>query len=99
MLFVEQYPFSVISLATDGTRFPEQVIVGKESITLVLRSQSCGKNFDSNVSAKFFKASLNLFILILKASQVSSNGNQERRWSLAYSCICFIFNRCSTFIA
>ncbi len=28
MLFVEQYPLSVISLATDGMRFPEQVIMG-----------------------------------------------------------------------
>jgi hypothetical protein len=68
MLFVEQYPLSVISLATDGMRFPEQVIIGKESIKLVLKSQSGGQYPDSNTSARFLKASLSRFILITNAS-------------------------------
>jgi hypothetical protein len=68
MLFVEKYPLSVISLATDGIRFPEQVIMGRESIKLVLRSQSSGHYPDSNTSARFLNASLSRFILIINAS-------------------------------
>jgi hypothetical protein len=51
-----------------GMRFPEQVIMGKESIRLVLILQSFGKYSDNSASAKFLKASLRRFILIRKAS-------------------------------
>ena len=68
MLLDEQYPLSVISLATEGLRFPEQVIIGKESITLVFRSQPGGQFSESNISDKILKASLRRFILPLKAS-------------------------------
>jgi hypothetical protein len=40
----------------------------KESITLVLKSQSCGQYPDSNTYARFLNASLSRFILIINAS-------------------------------
>jgi len=68
MLLDEQYPLSVIFLATEGLRFSEQVIIGMESITLVFRSRSGGQFSESSISDKILKASLSRFILTLKAS-------------------------------
>ena len=68
MLLDEQYPLSVIFLATEGLRFSEQVIIGMESITLVFRSRSGGQFSESSISDKILKDSLSRFILTLKAS-------------------------------
>lgn len=79
MLLVEQYTLSVISFATDGVRFPEQVIMGKKSITPVFISQFWRQDPDNSTSDKFLKATLSRFILILKASWEGNRVNQERR--------------------
>tara|TARA_B110000879_G_C10863108_1_gene389983 strand:+ start:301 stop:477 length:177 start_codon:yes stop_codon:yes gene_type:complete len=58
MLFVEQYPLSVISGATLPERFPEQVTIGIESSTL---------NSVKSKHTKVFITLESLFILLLKA--------------------------------
>jgi len=67
MDLVEQYPLSVILVATFAFRFPEQVIIGIESNKLISGLHPAGIKVEKEWTATALKASLSRFSLLLKA--------------------------------